>query len=215
MNYEARTTKRVSLLVLMLSCLAITDAMAVIHSVIIDRENDIVVINGIGLSGSSYTVAGIAITTIDVSDNVQHISFSELEPVVTREGSYNIIGGGSVFSMYTEAAIVASPPPPPPPVSPDCPCIAGWEASDIPKDNFSWCSYGLDGTQAWISASRDPYFIATAFDPNNIFFDPVNVGNSVSFCALNDGTAWTVAEPVLSQEQYGNCELWMWQKICL
>jgi hypothetical protein len=32
---------------------------------------------------------------------------------------------------------------------------------------------------------------------------------------LHDGTDWTIAEPVVNQDEYDDCEHWMYQKICI
>jgi hypothetical protein len=73
----------------------------------------------------------------------------------------------------------------------------------------------VDGTQESTSGQRDSFFISAAFDPNNIFFDPVDPGNSISYCALHDGVSWTVAEPVVNQDEFDDCDHWLWINICI
>ena len=59
------------------------------------------------------------------------------------------------------------------------------------------------------------YFREYISDPNNIYFDPSNVGNSVSACSLYDGSSYTTAEPIVNQEQYDDCYYKMIIDICL
>ena len=87
--------------------------------------------------------------------------------------------------------------------------------SGIPKDGFTFCYYDYSGQQQWIAGQRDQWFISAAFDPYNIYFDAADPGNSISYCALNDGIDWTVAEPVVNQDQFDDCNHWLWLYICL
>jgi len=44
------------------------------------------------------------------------------------------------------------------------------------------------------TSMRRSWFFSLAWDPDNPYFDPVDPGNSVSFCAAHDGVNYTVAE---------------------
>lgn len=180
---------------------------------------------GSDLAGIVVTVNGMPVGLDPVSDaNTAVLNSVDLvDVIIIGMNSYTINGSASTL-FYSGFEIQASPPPPPPPppppVSADCPCISGWEASGITDHFYYWCTELTDGTQKTFSGSPidagDPdFFISIGFDPNNIFFDPVDVGNSVSYCALHDSASWSVGEPVQSQEQYDNCENWMWVNVCL
>ncbi len=190
-----------------------------IDSVEVDRGAQVIIIKGSGFDASlSLTLGGISQPSSNISSTLQEIPFGPaLAAAIMWRGSYKLIAtdvGGSVeFSVYIRAAI--NDPAPPPPGGSSCPCIPGWEASSIPKDNFSWCSYGTDGSQSYIIAPRDAFVISALFDPNDVFFDAANPGNSTSICALQDNGNFTVAEPLLNQDEYDDCEQWLWVNICL
>jgi hypothetical protein len=191
-----------------------------IDSAHVDRDGERIIVRGNGFGGSTVlTLGGVAVPTANVAATVLDLPFgAEIYSVVDREANFALaLDGGNVLSLYIDGAIEAPPPPPPPPPpgGPDCPCIAGWEASGIPKDNFTFCYYGQDGTQDYIFAQRDNWFISSAFDPNNIFFDTEDPGNSISYCVLHDGNDYTVAEPVVNSDQYSDCDNWLWLNICL
>ena len=99
-----------------------------------------------------------------------------------------------------------------------CPCNAGWDATGINNiSNLVLCADGQDGTQLYVYGNGydNPWFFAAAWDPNNPFFDPVDPGNSISFCVAHDGVDYTVAEPVTNEDQYWDCYLKLWVDICL
>ena len=196
------------------------DAWALeIDSVRVDRVNQKIVVKGSGFDvATGFTLGGVSVATDNVSTTELDIPFSpDLATAVMWRGSYRMVADGSVeFSVYIKAPIDdPTPPPPPPPGGTTCPCTDAWEASGIPKDNITLCYYGMDGTQEFIYGQRSEYFISAAFDPNNIFFDPVDPDNSISYCALHDGVSWTVAEPVVNQDEYNDCENWMWIRVCI
>lgn len=88
-----------------------------------------------------------------------------------------VVDGGGSISVYTCAPIqapVAPPRPPPPPAGTEWPCISGWEASGIPKDNSTWCTRYFDGSPESLSGHRNNWFIYVALDPADLFFDPAN-----------------------------------------
>ncbi len=192
-----------------------------IDSVQVDRVAQKLIVKGSGFDiATSFTLGGVAVSTDFVSATELDIPFSlEVALAIMWRGSYKMIADGTIeFSVYIKAPIddpAPPPPPPPPPGGTNCPCIAGWDASGIPKDNFTLCFYQVDGTQESTSGQRDSFFISTAFDPNNIFFDPVDPGNSISYCALHDGVSWTVAEPVVNQDEFDDCDHWLWINICI
>ncbi len=192
-----------------------------IDSVQVDRVAQKLIVKGSGFDvATSFTLGGVAVSTDFVSATELDIPFSlEVALAIMWRGSYKMIADGTIeFSVYIKAPIddpTPPPPPPPPPGGTTCPCTDAWEASGIPKDNFTLCYYGIDGTQEFIYGERSEYFISAAFDPNNIFFDPVDPGNSISYCALHDGVSWTVAEPVVNQDEYNDCENWMWIRVCI
>jgi len=194
---------------------------AEIHSVHVDREGERVIVRGSGFDlTTGFTLGGVAVPTANVTPTELDIPFGpEIYSAVQWEASYRLIMDGTdSVSVYIDAPITAPPPPPPPPPPPggtDCPCKTAWSSSGIPKDNFTWCPYGQDGNQLWMYGARDNWTISMAFDPGNIFFDPVNPGNSVSYCVLMDNSSFIVAEPVVNIEQYSDCELWMWRNICI
>lgn len=196
-------------------------AGAEVHSVHVDRVAEKILVQGSGfVPGTSFTLGGVSVPTSNVTDSELDIAFgTQIYAAVQWEASYNlVIDGTDHLSIYIAAPITEPPPPPPPPPpsgGPDCPCIADWSASAIPQDNFSWCYYGQDNNQLWMYAPRDNFVISTAFDPGNIFFDPVEPGNSISYCVLIDNGSYTVAEPVVNIDQYADCENWMWRKICI
>lgn len=208
--------------VMLCMCVAHSAWALDIGSVQVNRVTESIVINGNGFTGAtSFMLGGVAAPSVNISATQQLIPFGpEVASAVMWRGSYKLIGedpGGTVeFSVYIADQIDdPAPPPPPPPGGVDCPCIAGWEASSIPKDNFTWCNYGTDGTQSYILGARDSFTISALFDPNDVFFDVGNPGNSTSICALDNGGSYTVAEPLVNQDQYDDCENWLWINICL
>lgn len=209
---------------LLLMCITSTAWALEIHSVQVDRISQKIIVKGSSFGGgTSFTLGGVSVPSTNISTTQQDIAFgSDVALAVSWRGSYKLIaedGGGSVeFSVYIGKKIndpTPPPPPPPPPGGPDCPCIPGWEASGIPKDNITWCTYGTDGTQSFILGTRDSFTISALFDPNDLFFDAGNPGNSTSICALGDSGSYTVAEPLVNQDQYNDCENWLWVNICL
>jgi hypothetical protein len=177
---------------------------------------------GSELTGIAVTVNGMSVGLDPVSDaNTAVLDSVDLVGVIIiGMNSYTIDAGASTLFYSGFEVQAPPPPPPPPPLSTACPCIDGWEASGIKSHFYYWCTEYAAGTQKSFSGSpiesTDPdFFISTGFDPNNIFFDPTDVGNSVSYCALHDGVSWSVGEPVQSWEQYDNCEDWMWINVCL
>jgi len=193
-----------------------------LHSVTVDGVNERIIVRGDGFDlSTTFTLGGVAVATANVTATELDIPFdTDVATAVQWRGSYRLVANDSAWiSVYFPAPIEAPgeppPPPPPPPGGTECPCLAGWEASGIPKDNWAWCTRYFDGTQESLSAPRDPWFISVAHDPYDLFFDPVDPGNSVSYCALHDGTDWTVAEPVVNRDQFDDCEHWMWLNICI
>lgn len=201
-----------------------TQAMSDIKSVLVDRENlpEKIIVLGTGLSDAGFELADVAIPSScinNLSDTEQHILFcDETASAVPVLGSYNLkINNAEIFSVYFEQAIIALPPPP---VSSACPCTPAWEAQ-IPQGSLAFCLWGIDGTQEWITTqswldgSGRLDILSAVFDPNNIYFDPSNVGNSESACSLYDGSSYTTAEPIVNQEQYDDCYYKMLIDICL
>lgn len=202
-----------------------TDAVSEIHSVLIDTSSSQgkIIILGSGLNNAQFELGGIPIPSScinNLSDSEQQISFcAETATAIPNPGSYNLtINGIERFSIYSEQGIVAAPPPP---VSFTCPCTPAWEAPQIPQDNVAWCLWGMDGnqewisTQGWIDGSNRNDVLSAAFDPNNIYFDPNNADNSISFCSLYDGNSFTTAEPIVNQQQYDDCYAKLINDICL
>jgi hypothetical protein len=194
-----------------------------LHSAHVDTANAKIVVKGSDLDlAAGYTLGGVAVATANVSPAMLDIPFdATVASAVPAPGSYRLNADAAAFlSLYFGAAVEIPgepppPPPPPPPAGPDCPCITGWQASGIPKDNFTLCYFDYSGPQQWIAGQRNNWFISAAFDPNNLFFDPADPGNSISYCALHDGTDWTVAEPVVNQDQFDDCDHWLWLNICI
>jgi hypothetical protein len=193
-------------------------ALAVeLHSIHILREDNKILVRGADLDlVSSVLLGGSPVPIIPVSPFEFEIPFgTEVYGAIAWEGSYNLVVDDALrLSVYIDGPITA-PPPPPPTGGPDCPCITGWASSAIPQDNFTWCLYGQDGDQLWMYGVRDQWTISTAFEPGNIVFDPVSPGNSISYCVLLENGSYTVAEPVVNIDQYSDCELWLWRKICI
>lgn len=190
-------------------------AAAEVYSVQVDRDEQKLIVTGADFNNStSVTLGGIEVLKANVSANQFDIPFAAaVYSAVQWEGSYNLVLDDTVrISVYIDAPILA----PPPPGGPDCPCIAGWEAANLTPDTFL-CGDGTDGTQSYIFGNSfvDNSFLSAAFDPNNIYFDPVNPGNSISYCALIENNNYTVAEPVVNEDQYSDCYLWMWVNVCL
>lgn len=209
-------------------CLSVTLSLALgagslpaaeLHSASVDRAGERILVRGSGFGGgTTFTLGGISVPTDNVAAGELDLPFgTEIYSAAQWRGSYALVADGTErLSIYIDAPILAPPPPPPPPSGgPDCPCIAVWDASGIPKDNFTWCNYGTDGTQTYIYGQRGNWFISAAFDPNNIFFDAGDPGNSISYCVLHDGVDYTVAEPVTNEDQYWDCEEYLWVKICI
>lgn len=192
---------------------------AEVYKVQVDRDEQKLIVTGADFNNSTtVTLGGIEVLKSNVSPNEFDIPFSaEVYAAVQWEGSYNLVLDGTVrISVYIDAPILA-PPPPPPPGGPDCPCIAGWEAANVYDDSYL-CGDGTDGTQSYIYGNSfvDGSFLSAAFDPNNIIYDPLNPGNSISYCALLDSSNnFIVSEPVVNEDQYTDCYTWMWVNACL
>jgi len=196
---------------------------AEIYSVYVDRQQDKIVVQGAGFTSPvSAALGGIDVPATLLNSGLLEIPFgAEVYASVQWEASYRLEVEGVALFIYIDTPIIEPPPPPPPepppPVGgPDCPCLAQWQASVIPKDNFTWCLYGQVGTQLWFNGSRDGRWdIGMAFDPYLPYFDPVDPGNSISYCVLIDNGSYEVAQPVTNIDQYSDCENWLWQKICI
>ncbi|TXL05316.1 hypothetical protein BMR03_09135 [Methylococcaceae bacterium HT2] len=123
MKHNNHSTQKATLLLLILSLFSVTNTTAEINSIIIDRLSYKVIFNGSGFTGSDFIVAGESLSpTVIISGTVQHLTFSQLEPIITRAGSYNVEEGGAIFTMYVDTAIIA-----PPPITTDCPCQPEWD----------------------------------------------------------------------------------------
>ena len=194
-----------------------------LHSASVDRAGERIIVRGAGFDGATtVTLGGIAVPTANVTPTTLDLPFgTAVYDALQWRGSYALVADGADrISLYVDAPVEAPEPPPPPPPPPppggtECPCTAGWDASGIPRDNFTWCSYGTDGTQNWIIAPRDQYLASAAFDPNDLFFDAAAPENSVSYCVMQEGGVFTVAEPVVNADQYWDCETWLWANVCL
>ena len=196
-----------------------------IHSASVDTSTETVIVRGSGFTVSTeLRIGGVLVANDYVNGNRLEIPFSEdLSNAAQWRGSYRLTANDNAWiSVYASAPIPgpAPPPPPPPPPGPggsDCPCIADWETSGVPRDFWFWCERRFDGTQESLSGQHlsDPWFISIAHDPNNLFFDPADPGNSISYCALHDGADWIVAEPVTNRDQFDDCEHWMWLNVCI
>ena len=202
------------------TCVAAPQTLAAeIYSAHVDREGQRILVRGVDLDqAGGVTLGGVAVPFASSDPSELEIPFgTEVYDAIQWEASYNLVIDGTLrISVYIDGPIAAPPPPPEPPSGgPDCPCTAGWGASGIPKDNFTWCLWGQDGDQLWIYGNRDQYTISAAYDPTNIFFDPVDPGNSVSYCVLIESGSYTVAEPVTNINQYHDCEGWMFRKVCI
>ncbi|NQZ54512.1 MAG: hypothetical protein HRT93_09710 [Piscirickettsiaceae bacterium] len=185
-----------------------------LYSVHVDREGEKVVVKGSGLDAvTTVTLGGISVPISIITAAELEVPFgSEVYSAVQWEASYNLVIDGSIrISVYIDNPILA-----PSIGGPDCPCISGWEASTIP---IALCLEGIDNTppytQSYIIASWASGAIASAFDPNHIIFDAENPGNSISYCALADNGSYVVAEPVVNQDQYSDCNNWIRSNICL
>jgi hypothetical protein len=183
---------------------------AEIYNARVDRENQIIIIQGTGfVPSTTVTLGGIEVPTANVVGTQLEIPFAaEVYSAVQWEGSYNlIIDGTERISVYIDAPIVA----PPPPGGPDCPCTSGWNNAALLVDSFL-CGEGTDGSQSYFygnSFDGNNWFISTAFDSNNIVYDDNNPGNAISYCALVQGNNYTVSEPVVNQEQFDDCQNWI------
>jgi len=224
MNTPGRGSK--GALGLLLLLVAVPGLGADLHSASVDRAGERIIVRGAAFNGGTViTLGGVTIPTANVTPDALDLPFdTDLYSAVQWRGSYSLVADGSErMSVYIDAPIEAPPPPPPPPPppsgGPDCPCTAGWDATGINNwdfVHFILCSDGQDGTQQYISGVEygGPWFFAAAFDPNNIYFDMGDPGNSVSFCAAHDGSGYTVAEPVTNEDQYWDCYEKLWVDIC-
>ncbi len=192
---------------------------AEVYSVQVDRDEQKLIVTGTDFNNStSVSLGGIEVLKANVSADQFDIPFATaVYSAIQWEGSYNLILDDTVrISVYIDAPIVA-PPPPPPPGGPDCPCITGWQAANVYPDTYL-CGDGEDGTQSYIYGSSfvDGSFLSAAFDPNNIYYDPLNPSNSISYCVLLDSSNnFLVSEPVVNEDQYLDCYSWMWTNACL
>jgi hypothetical protein len=192
-----------------------------IFSASVDLADQTIIVRGSDLDQVvQFMLGGVTVSTVNVTPDRAEIPLStEVATIVQWRGSYRLDADGAAYvSVYFSEPVEEPgepPPPPPPPGDPSCPCVTGWEQSGIPMDNWTWCVRYFDGTQESLSGQRDPWFISIAFDPFDLYFDPFEPGNSVSYCTLHDGTDWTVAEPIISQDQFDDCENWMWRYICI
>ena len=196
---------------------------AEVHRVYVDRAQEKIIVEGADFGNPLVaSLGGTTVPATRVSAALVEIPFgTEVYAVVQWEASYRLEVDGVNLFVYIDAPIIEPPPPPPPEPppptgGPDCPCIAGWEASAIPKDTLTFCLYGQDGTQLWFNGSRDGRWnIGMAFDPYQPYFDPVDPGNSISYCVLIDNGSYEVAEPVTNIDQYSDCENYLMRDICI
>jgi hypothetical protein len=178
-----------------------------LYSAHVDREAQKIILKGSGFGQSTtVTLGGVAVVKGNITNLELEIPFAdEVYSAVQWEASYNlVVDDTNRISVYIDSPILS----PPPPGGLDCPCIADWEAAGLAPSSLS-CSDGIDGTQTFVFGIGGNTIISAAFDPNNIFFDENNPGNSLSFCALSQNNIYTVAEPVVNQEQYLDCADWI------
>jgi hypothetical protein len=191
-----------------------------IHSASVDVNSENVIVRGRGFAMSTeLRFGGVPVTYNYLNANLLEIPFSEeLSSAARWRGSYRLTADDTAWISIYVAAPIPGPAQPPPPGTGglDCPCIGDWESSGVPRDWF-WCERRFDGTQESLSGQHlsEPWFISIAHDPNQLIFDPVDPGNSISYCALHDGSDWTVAEPITNRDQFDDCENWMWLNVCI
>jgi len=193
-----------------------------LHSASVDRSGERIVVRGADfVGGTTFTLGGVAIPTANVTPTTLDLPFgSGIYSAVQWRGNYALVADGTErLSLYINAAILEPPPPPPPPPppsgGPDCPCIAGWDATGVSnQSDIVWCTDGEDGTQNYTTGSGSSWFFGLGWDPNNPYFDPVDPGNSISFCVAHDGISYTVAEAITNEDQYWDCYEHLWVNIC-
>jgi len=195
---------------------------AELHSASVDRDGERIIVRGAAFDGGTvFTLGGVTVSTANVTPTTLDLPFGiDIYTAIQWRGSYALVADGTErLSVYIDASILAPPPPPPPPPppsgGPDCPCTAGWDATGVDNQwDIVWCTDGTDGTQNYTTGSGSPWFFGLAWDPNNPYFDPVDPGNSVSFCVAHDGVDYTVAEPITNEDQYWDCYGHLWINIC-
>jgi len=194
---------------------------AELHSVVVDRTAEKIIVTGSGFDGATtLKLGGVDMTSINALSATQlELPFNaEVASALFSRGSFKLVADGTVsMSVYISepVQVTAPPPPPPPPGGTTCPCADDWNAKpELLYEYSAFCGTVTDGTQETTYGYGSNYFIAAAFDPNNIFFDPGNPGNSVSYCVLQEGSTFTVSEPVVNQAEYDDCYHWIWRKVC-
>jgi hypothetical protein len=188
----------------------------------VDRAGERIIVRGAAFDGgTALTLGGVTVPTANVTPTTLDLPFDvDIYAAIQWRGSYALVADGTErMSVYIDAPILAPPPPPPPPPppsgGPDCPCIAGWDATGVSNQwDIVWCTDGTDGTQNYTTGAGSPWFFGLGWDPNNPYFDPVDPGNSISFCVAHDGAVYTVAEPVTNEDQYWDCYEHLWVNIC-
>ncbi len=192
-----------------------------IHSVVVDRSAQKIVVSGSGFdAATTLKLGGVDLTGITALSATQlEIPFNaEVASALFTRGRFKLVADGTVnFSVYVSEPVVVPgpPPPPPPPGGTTCPCADDRNAKPgLLYEYSAYCGTYTDGTQVGTYGYGSNYFIAAAFDPNNIYFDPANPGNSISYCVLQEGSTYTVSEPVVNQAEYDDCFSWIWQKVC-
>ncbi|MCK5665632.1 MAG: hypothetical protein KAI17_19225 [Thiotrichaceae bacterium] len=189
---------------------------AVINSVVLDITSSTIVVTGAELGSiTTVTLGGLDVSFTSSTDgNTGVINFTDIDAAtaaVLMAGNYSLVLGDNIFSIYlssTDAAAIT----PEVVVDPGvCPCTVTWEDSNIFTPQS--CVVVPDGTQETIFSFDSTTW--AAFDPNDLFFDPDNIGNSISYCAyVNPVDLSIVGSAITTQDQYDDCKAWMTTNVC-
>ena len=164
-----------------------------IYSVAVDRVSERIVVEGSGLDGAVFSLAGTLVPASG-DDTQQLINFgAEVASVAIGAGNYNLlIDGANGFSLYIDGPIVSS----------DlflCPCKSDWDdelALRNYDDNASCLEFGTQIAVNIIDTDAGTTLtIGAVFDSGN------SNGSVCSLTETGTGSTTLISEPVNATQQ--------------
>jgi len=164
-----------------------------IYSVAVDRVSENIVVEGSGLSGAVFSLAGTSVPASG-NDTQQVINFgAEVASVAIGAGNYNLlIDGANGFSLYIDGPIVSSN-------LLLCPCELDW------NDELALRTYTDDGSclelGSEIAGNMTDTGAGTTLTIGAVFDSGNSSGSVCSLTETGTGSTTLISEPVNATQQ--------------